>query len=81
MNGPVLGCWEGTVKVFPDSQEASIVTWKDRNHPDDPIRGLLVTEEGTIVVANDFGLHFLQPDLTALIKTIPAKEADTCKDV
>jgi hypothetical protein len=99
LNGPVLGCWEGTVKAFPDSSEAAIVTWNESTaevktvarvdegglgmeardeHTDDPIRGLIVSSDGTVVACNDFKLHFLSYDLSKAVASIQAKEKDTC---
>lgn len=91
LQGPLLGCWEGTVKGFPGCSEDNIITWKesdlegqnlraDKGNSDeeDPIRGLLVANDGTAVVCNDFKMYFLAFDLSKSLGDITAKESDTC---
>lgn len=78
-DGPVVGCWDGTVKLFAEHLKDPLASWNDPDFPDDPVRGLVVAPNDAVVVCNDFQLSFLAPDLSVAVKTIPAKEKDTCR--
>ena len=77
--GPVVGCWDGTVKLFSETIKDPIGIWNDPQYPEEPIRGLLVAPNDAIVVCNDFRLSFLAPDLSTAVAHIPAREKDTCR--
>ena len=82
-NGPVVGCWDGTVKLFENCGKDPKAIWNDHQYPEDPIRGLVVCSKGdskgNIVVCNDFQLTFLDASLSKVLGTIKAKESNTCK--
>jgi hypothetical protein len=61
------------------SQRDPIIVWRDPQYPEEPIRGMLVAQNSLVVVCNDFQLTFLSPDLSQIMKTLPAKEKDTCR--
>ena len=78
MNGVVVGCWDGMVKLFAALSKDPISTWSDPDYPDEPVRGLIVGTEGMILSCNDFQLNAVSSDLSSRVKVFKAKETDTC---
>jgi len=79
IRGPIIGTWEGCLKLFPDGSIQNAKVWKDKERPDpEPIRGLACGSKGEIIFCTDFELVFFDhEDLSekALAKNVERSSA------
>jgi hypothetical protein len=79
IEGLIVGSWEGVLKTFPKLSNIGSVVWRDPKHPEEPVRGLVVSPANRVVMCNDFNLLVLETSLDKVLWQLAAKEADTCK--
>jgi len=80
-----LATWDGVlVRVhFEEKIGYEIIEHKTywKREKGIPIRAVSYCEDHNIVVCNDFKLMFMDTELSCVLKELPARDKDTCKNL